>query len=179
MSDYFLPVLVLSPAWRPHRVVPARRALGLLEAGKAELVEASERRLHSVHGAHAVPSVIVLRVRLPGAAYVPRVAWSRRGVLERDGWRCSYCGRKADTVDHIKPRHLCRDRHEASCWANTCACCSACNQRKGGLTLQQAGMHFRPGFQPAVPSGLRPAWVRHAAQRPEWATYLGCEPTQS
>jgi 5-methylcytosine-specific restriction endonuclease McrA len=31
-------------------------------------------------------------------------AWSRAGVLARDGRRCGYCGKPASTIDHVLPR---------------------------------------------------------------------------
>ena len=173
MSDYFLSVLVLSPAWRPHRIVPARRALWLVEAGKAEVVQGGEARLYSAHRAHAVPSVIVLRVRLPAAAYRPLVAWSRHAVLERDNWTCSYCGaRGADTVDHIIPRCHWTRPDSPNQWENSATACAACNARKGGRSLAEAGMRFRPGFRPYVPN-VHPRWARQASARPEWARYFG------
>jgi len=164
-------VLVLSPAWRPHRVVGAARALGLLAAGKAEVVTPSEAVLRSARAAHAVPSVIVLRVRLPAHVYSAEAAWSRRGVLERDGYRCAYCGAPADTVDHVLPRCRCDSAALANTWLNTVAACAACNARKGGLALSEAGMHFRPGYRLMRPR-LRPDWMRHLTARPEWAAYL-------
>ena len=164
-------VLVLSPAWRPHRVVGAARALGLLAAGKAEVVTPSEAVLRSARAAHAIPSVIVLRVRLPARAYRPQAAWSRRGVLERDGHRCAYCGGPANTVDHVRPRSRWPKPTQANTWLNTVAACATCNNRKGGRSLAEAGMRFRPGFRLIRPR-LRPEWRRHLATRPEWAPFL-------
>jgi hypothetical protein len=164
-------VLVLSPAWRPHRVVGAARALGLLAAGKAAVVTPSEAVLRSAYAAHPVPSVIVLRVRLPAYVYSAQAVWSRRGVLERDGHRCAYCGAPADTVDHVLPRSRCAHPALANTWLNTVAACAACNARKGGLAPSEAGMRFRPGYRLMRPR-LRPEWMRHLATRPEWAPYL-------
>jgi hypothetical protein len=163
-------VLVLSPAWRPHRVVTPGRALGLLAAGKAEVVLDHGAVIRSARAQHIVPSVIVLRVRLPARAYGAGATWSRRGVLERDGYRCAYCGAKADTVDHILPRCRCRCG-QANTWLNTAAACAACNQRKGDRTLAEAGMRFRADFRPYVPR-FTPGWMRFLAVRPEWAAYL-------
>jgi 5-methylcytosine-specific restriction endonuclease McrA len=171
-------VLVLSPAWRPHRVVGAARALGLLAAGKAEVVTPSEAVLRSARAAHRVPSVIVLRVRLPARVYRVEAAWSRRGVLERDGYRCAYCGAPANTVDHVQPRYRWPSPAQANTWLNTVAACTACNARKGGLAPTEAGMRFRPGYRLMRPR-LRPEWMRHLAVRPEWAAYLDDESGQA
>jgi 5-methylcytosine-specific restriction endonuclease McrA len=73
-------------------------------------------------------------------------AWSKRGVLERDGRCCGYCGRAANTIDHIHPA----SRGGKNTWANTAACCYACNQRKGGRFPAEAGMRLL--VTPATPT---------------------------
>ena len=62
--------------------------------------------------------------------YTAGPAWSRPGVLARDGHRCGYCGGPASTVDHILPR----SRGGRNTWTNTIAACDGCNQRKDGRT---------------------------------------------
>lgn len=56
-------------------------------------------------------------------------AWRRlsRAVLERDGFRCAYCGGPADTTDHVLPKSL-GGRDDA---ANLVASCRRCNSAKG------------------------------------------------
>jgi 5-methylcytosine-specific restriction endonuclease McrA len=74
-------------------------------------------------------------------------AWSRGGVLTRDGHRCAYCdGAGATTVDHVLPR----SRGGRDSWKNTVAACGACNHRKGDRTPGEAGMVLR--VNPAVPA---------------------------
>src|SRR5690349_18463905 len=65
--------------------------------------------------------------------------YSKRGVLIRDEYICGYCGKHADTIDHIIPR--CQGG--VSSWENTVASCFGCNSEKGGRTPQQAGMVLR------------------------------------
>jgi hypothetical protein len=62
--------------------------------------------------------------------YTAGPAWSRPGVLARDGHRCGYCGGPASTVDYILPR----SRGGRNTWTNTIAACDGCNQRKDGRT---------------------------------------------
>jgi 5-methylcytosine-specific restriction endonuclease McrA len=66
-------------------------------------------------------------------------AWTRRGVLLRDGHRCAYCGCAATTVDHILPV----SRGGRNTWLNTVAACDRCNQRKDDRTPAEAGMALR------------------------------------
>lgn len=162
-------VLLLNANGAPHRVIDERAALALLLRGKAVLAQAAARPLRTTSAVYPRPSVLYLTTHAPSRP----VAWSRREVLARDGYRCAYCGGRGDTVDHIYPRHLCRRRGvPPDTWENTAAACRPCQQRKGGLTLAEAGLTFRPGFRPRPPHRLRPTWARLAAQRPEWKEFL-------
>jgi 5-methylcytosine-specific restriction endonuclease McrA len=64
-------------------------------------------------------------------------AWRkvRAEVLERDHHRCFYCGRPANTVDHLKPvaQGGTDDKD------NLVAACSQCNGAKGDRTADQFG----------------------------------------
>ena len=76
--------LVLNASYEPMGTVPARRAVILVLADKADTVHDSAIVLHSERMAVVVPSVVRLRqfVHLP---YRRRVALSRRAVMARDG----------------------------------------------------------------------------------------------
>lgn len=66
----------------------------------------------------------------PSARLYASRAWKliRRAVLERDHWTCRYCGRPANTVDHV----VSLDKGGAPlAMSNLVACCAACNGRKG------------------------------------------------
>ena len=66
----------------------------------------------------------------------------RATILERDGKMCAYCGRRADTVDHIMPRS--KGGTEDS--SNLVACCKRCNTKKSDRSLEDAGMSFWEGY---------------------------------
>ncbi len=57
----------------------------------------------------------------------------RETILERDKFTCRYCGRPANTVDHIYPVER-GGTHDPS---NLAAACSRCNESKGAKTLQE------------------------------------------
>src|SRR4029453_7066334 len=78
-------------------------------------------------------------------------AWSRAGVLRRDGRRCASCDAPASTIDHILPR----SRGGRNAWKNTTAACYECNQRKGDRTPAEAGMPLRR--EPVTPTWAAPA----------------------
>lgn len=79
-----------------------------------------------------------------------KTVYSKSGVLRRDKHTCAYCGRTAQTVDHVVPR--CQGGQ--STWTNVVAACWKDNQLKAGRTPKQAGMKlqwkpFTPTFEQA------------------------------
>jgi 5-methylcytosine-specific restriction endonuclease McrA len=54
----------------------------------------------------------------------------------RDNNSCGYCGKSANTVDHVIPR----SKGGGTTWENTVAACFKCNSRKGNRTPSEAGM---------------------------------------
>ena len=100
-----------------------------------------------------LPSVMKL-IKLIRAVYRSRVPFSKRNVLIRDGFACSYCGdRKGKmTIDHIIPR----SRGGPTSFENCVACCRACNTRKGNRSPSEAGMYLkRVPTQPTISEFLR------------------------
>ena len=83
-------VLVLNATFEPLSLVSVRRAVVLLLRDKAELVETTERMLHSAN--QALPEPLVIRlvryVRLPHRSVPP----TRNAVILRDAYTCQYCG---------------------------------------------------------------------------------------
>lgn len=158
--------LVLNASFEPLCVVPLRRAVVLVMAQKAVVVEqAGDRVLHSEHTCVQAPAVVRLQhyVRVPYRRSVPL---TRRAVLERDAHRCAYCPKRADTVDHVVPR----SRGGQHVWTNVVAACCRCNHKKGSVLLSELGweLPFTPGEPPASVA-LVIGWVR---REPEWAAYL-------
>lgn len=158
--------LVLNASMEPLCVVPARRALVLVLASKADVLHANGHRFRSEQLDLAAPSVVRLR-RFVHVPHRRRAALSRRGVFIRDQHTCQYCGRAAENVDHVVPR----SRGGPHVWENVVASCRRCNSRKKDRTPDEAGMAL--GRQPFAP---RPAfWLVVAVGRvqPDWHTYLG------
>lgn len=128
-------VLLLNATFEPLAVVTAKRAIMLMLSGKAECVEAAvDAAFHSQNLTVPAPSVMRLSryVRIPYRRTVPM---TRAGVLRRDGRRCAYCGRRADTIDHVVPR----SRGGVHSWDNCVAACRACNSRKADRLLEEIG----------------------------------------
>lgn len=132
-------VLVVNATYEPIHRVSLQHALKMLFREVAVVEEAEDGR---EIGPFPFPKVLrlVRYVKLRWQHRVP--SWSRARLLERDGHRCAYCGRYADTVDHIVPI----SHGGKSTWLNTVAACGGpkgCNARKRNRSPVQAGMEIR------------------------------------
>jgi 5-methylcytosine-specific restriction endonuclease McrA len=137
-------VLVLNADLGPLHRVSIRHAIRMLCREVAVVHEAEPDRQF---GMFPMPRVLRLVTYVVTKwRYHSGPAWSRRGVLGRDGNRCGYCGRAATTVDHIVPV----SRGGRNTWLNAVAACDGCNQRKGDRTPAEAGMALR--FTPSTPT---------------------------
>jgi 5-methylcytosine-specific restriction endonuclease McrA len=142
-------VLVLNASMEPLHTVSVPHAVRMLVRKVAEIHEAET---NTTFGHYPLPKVVrLVRYVVMRWRYRHPPRWSRRGVLQRDGHRCAYCGRPADTIDHITP--LSRGGARTS-WLNTVACCGggprSCNARKGDRLPAEAGMRLRS--TPHVPT---------------------------
>jgi 5-methylcytosine-specific restriction endonuclease McrA len=146
-------LLLNGQTWEPLSVISVSRAINLLIAGKAVVIEQTNHFVRTINDQFQIPSVIALRAFIN----VPRrrAHWSRKGVLLRDHYTCIYCEavpgsmvkgkvvNKSDfTVDHIVPR----SRGGRDQWTNTACACYHCNHRKGNKMPHEAGMklHWEP-----------------------------------
>jgi 5-methylcytosine-specific restriction endonuclease McrA len=133
---------------------------------KAEVIEATKAVIRSEYLTLQIPLVIrlVYYVRIPRRISLPV---SRRALLARDLYTCQYCGERGGvlTIDHVVPKHL-GGEHS---WENLVTACAACNHRKGGRNLAQAGMHLLS--TPREPSlSARYIFAKHATD--EWEPFL-------
>ena len=86
-----------------------------------------------------LPSPLVIRLRyMVKVPFHRRTALSRRAVFARDDYRCQYCGRTADSIDHVMPR----SRGGEHIWENVAAACRPCNLAKRDRTPDEAGMRL-------------------------------------
>lgn len=162
-------VLVLNQNYEPLNVCSVRRALVLMLAGKAELLEAGRGIVASTTRHFPLPSVIrlVSLIKRPR----PRVKLTRREIFLRDSYVCQYCGTRASslTVDHVIPR----SRGGLHVWDNVVAACQPCNHRKGGKSVAEARMQLRA--QPHEPRAGRYYTIERrvdAALDEEWGKFL-------
>ncbi|MBT1004166.1 HNH endonuclease [Paenarthrobacter sp. DKR-5] len=157
--------LVLNAGYEPLAVVTFRRALVLVLTGKATVVAEGGEPVVGPNDILGRPTVILLHryIRLPYSQATPV---SRRGVLRRDGHKCAYCGKSAETVDHVQPK----SRGGADSWENLVACCLRCNNVKGDHTPAEMGWKLR--IAPLPPRGT--TWQIKELEKPfpDWDQYL-------
>lgn len=151
------PTLILNADYTPLSIAPLsllnwKDALRSVYLQKVTVVSNYENLfLRSVTMVLPLPSVVALKQYQTIPSRKPVL--TRRNVLLRDSFRCSYCGVSyaSDklTLDHITPR----SKGGLTEWTNICACCHACNQRKGSTSLKdlrRIGMRLM--HPPKVPS---------------------------
>jgi len=158
--------LVLNAGYEPLAIVSFRRALMLVMSQKATVLKAdADHPVEAITAKFDRPSVIVLSryVRVP---YSRRVPLTRRGVLRRDSHHCAYCGKSANTIDHVIPK----SRGGAESWENLVACCFKCNNIKSDRTPQEMGWRLR--ITPRMPAG--PSWFAMGLDHRDtaWDDYL-------
>ena len=160
------PVLVLNLNYVPINVSTARRAIVLVNKGKAELLENHRGEIHTVVAIFHVPSIIRL-VYLVKRPYAPRKI-SKKEIFLRDSYTCQYCGKKGQdlTLDHVVPRRQ-KGPHT---WENVVAACSKCNLHKAGRTPIEAGM--RLNREPRVPQPNPYRVLQNRTILEEWRPYL-------
>jgi len=174
--------LLLNASYEPLTVLSPQRAIRLMLKDKVDAATDTVITLHSPSTTFDIPTVLRLRRYIN----VPRrgARWSRRAVLQRDGYRCIYCGVEAGqrqygnlitkaefTVDHVVPR----SKGGGNTWGNTACACQDCNNRKGGRTPHEAGMALlwepkTPRVNYLVASGNLPAEWKIYLRITEWTT---------
>ncbi|HSM24705.1 MAG TPA: HNH endonuclease [Anaerolineaceae bacterium] len=164
MSDQ---VLVLNANFEPINICDLRRAFGLILTEKATLVSNGRGFYYTVNQKFPIPSIIRLNrmINRPRA----KVNLSRKEIFRRDNFSCQYCGNHASnlTIDHVLPKHLGGDFS----WENLVTACSICNHKKGGRTLQNAGMKLLRTPHPP-PANAVYIFSRHSQFESDWMPFL-------
>lgn len=132
-------VLVLNENFEPLNVCHARRAVVLVDRGKAEILEHYDGRvLRTPTRLIPLPSVIrlIYLIKRPR----PRRKLTRKEIFLRDKYTCQYCSRITHdlTIDHVLPRH----RGGKHVWDNLVSACKHCNHHKAGRTPDEARMRL-------------------------------------
>ena len=171
MSEYSklinLPVLVLNQSYEPLNICRVRRAVVLIQNGKAEMLENGLGTLHTIRELFEIPSVI----RLGAMVKRPRAErkMTRYEIFHRDNYTCQYCGKTTHqlTLDHVMPKHS----GGPHTWENVVSACVACNRRKAGKTPEEANMKLHR--RPTKPHNHSLFNIPHQMrEKREWQKYL-------
>ena len=160
------PVLVLNLNYVPINVCTARRAIVLVDKGKAELLENHSGEVRTISTVFDVPSIIRL-VYLVKRPYTPRKL-SKKEIFLRDQYTCQYCQKKTQdlTLDHVIPRR----QHGPHTWENVVTACSRCNLRKAGRTPAEAKMRLMR--EPKAPQPNPYRMLQNYSIQEEWRPYV-------
>lgn len=162
--------LLLDIGYQPVDIIGWRRAMELLIAGKAEIVDEYEDvSVNSVNKSFKLPSI--LRLIRSVAFRRRKISFSRYNIFLRDNWTCQYCGSKHKsedlTFDHVIPK----SRNSGKTWTNIVTACVPCNRKKANRTPKEAKM-------PLLKPPKEPRWtpqltIRLKSDDPEeWRTYV-------
>lgn len=158
-------VLLLNASGEALNLIPWTRAINLVLRGRVHVYEYFEGvEVRSQRQTFKVPSVIGL-IRY---IFIPRgrkVSLSKKNLLIRDGFKCSYCDRGLSvntcTVDHVVPV----TRGGSKTWQNVVAACKPCNVKKRNRTPEEAKMVLLR--KPFVPT--RGILLKEAAEKEGYA----------
>ena len=174
-------VLLLNASYQPLRVITTRRAMGLILAGKAELITEGDGEIRSTSASFPMPVVVRLRymVKVPFGARVPL---NRRTLTVRDNGECQVggCPRVGTTIDHLQPRSR-GGRHE---WVNVTLMCTHHNRIKSNKLMSELGWKLKTTPRPprdhmlvmvAAKTTPKEAWMPYlvptSAPREAWKPY--------
>jgi 5-methylcytosine-specific restriction endonuclease McrA len=138
--------LLLNADYAPMSIIPATRAVTMILAGDAVSLDDSSVLFRSPSVSVPVPYVLLAKKYTKRSKNSRDAKFSRRGVMIRDNHTCVYCGKHADTIDHVIPR---KDGG-TSTYENCVAACTPCNRKKGHKSLKQ--MNWSLPATPKVPS---------------------------
>lgn len=159
-------VLVLNFTYEVLSVSSLKRALKLIFAGKAEVVENAPGLIRTPRYVFARPSIVRMLyfVQRPWQ----EVPLTKKNVLTRDNHTCQYCGMRDGrtmTIDHVIPKAMGGD----FTWENLVTACKECNNRKNNRPPWDARMALRA--KPKKPKLL--PWSVFRKEIPSsWGPYL-------
>lgn len=157
-------VLVLTPYYTPHKIISWQTAICMLFLGKIEVVDEYDEVIRAPSLSMRIPAVVRLKKTIGN---IKRgMKFSRVNILQRDGFRCQYCGvhGRIDELnyDHVVPR----SQGGRTVWDNITTSCYPCNKKKANRTPEQAGMPLlsKPHKPKTLPMGgpifrtIHPIW---------------------
>ncbi len=143
-------VIVLNADYTFLNTCTWKRALVLVETGKAKILKASKKVVKNISGTFtfAIPYVILL-TKLVRSVFKRKVPWSKRNVFIRDEFQCQYCGKenlKNPELEHVIPK----SKGGKNTFENCVCTCKECNRKKGDKLPSEVGVFLKR--QPSKPT---------------------------
>jgi len=151
--------LLLNSNGEPLQFITEVRAIKLILSGRADPQTGAtgqysywEEEYSSCSNSFKLPAVLRLKHYIVRRIDRKPPRFQKRVLFNRDSWSCQYCFEELNyssiTIDHIVP--VCKGG--PTTWHNCVAACKSCNRKKGGKTLEEAGMKLSK--RPVEPSAL-------------------------
>jgi 5-methylcytosine-specific restriction endonuclease McrA len=133
-------VVVLNGDFSFLNVIPWQRAICMVIKGKAEVLKYSDKVIKIAEGKIMQIPLVLKLIKIVRMIYRTRVPFSKRNVMIRDGYKCTYCGSTDTlTIDHVIPI----SRNGKSDFDNCVTCCKTCNAKKKDRTPSEAKMYMK------------------------------------
>lgn len=120
-------------------------------SGKVEIVETSDKIIHSVTLTIRMPVVIHLLKYVPPQKLKKIVRFNRNSICLRDNYTCQYCGDKTPQMQLIMNHVVTIFKGGNKSWENmVTAPCRGCYLKKVARTPDEAGMRLNKFPGPAA-----------------------------
>lgn len=150
-------VLLLNADYQILNVIDWKRAICLMEKGKAEVIEYTDKVLSSASRNYKHPKVMRL-LYFVKTIFKTHVPVSKKNIFFRDNYQCGYClghdgaaiyiddkpVKLVMTIDHVIPK----SRGGRLSFENAVTCCQICNAKKDDRTPNEARMKLRKRLYP-------------------------------
>jgi 5-methylcytosine-specific restriction endonuclease McrA len=150
-------------------IVSGYRGVNLVLQGKAVSLDDSNLVIRSPELQLAVPYVVRLSYYVNIQNLKTRIPFSRKGVMARDGGKCAYCGKTANTIDHIVPK----SKGGENSYQNCVASCMKCNSHKSNRSLQDSGLQLKqPPYEPTIFTSILFKAMHDDEMFQSWSNYV-------
>lgn len=167
--------LLLNSYYQPINIIHERKAINLLVRGKINIIHSWDNKSYTtINNTYDMPAVAQLTYNI--RHFVPKIKFSFKRVMERDGFKCCYCDWapyqndiKKLEIDHVVPR----SSGGTNSWSNCVTCCGPCNRKKGSLSVEKAGMTLlKKPMPPRSIIQLMASYLEFDSSHPTWHDYL-------
>jgi 5-methylcytosine-specific restriction endonuclease McrA len=145
--------IVLNGDYTYLNTVSWKRAIRLVMRGKSEVLKYTNKICKCASGLEIKIPLIIKLIKVIRMIYKNKVPFSKRNVMVRDRYICSYCGSNKNlTIDHIIPI----SRGGKSTFENCITACKSCNNKKGDRTPSEASMYLaKKAYSPTISEFLK------------------------